>query len=56
MRVYRKDWDEDTYYEIKYVRYGKQNQPKYYAVKYRGGELASHKFEKIKGAQKRGIW
>ena len=56
MRVFRKDWPENTYYHIQYVRVGKQNNPKYYAVKYTDGELSSHKFERIKGAQKRGIW
>ena len=56
MRVFRKSWPEDSYWQVWKVQMTSEKAGRVYGVRYWKGELLSSKIDKINGASKRGIW
>ena len=56
MRVYRKSWPENCYWQIWSTHMTSEKTARIYGVKYWNGKLISQSIDKINGANKRGIW
>ena len=56
MKVFRKTWPENCFWEVHYDVLKKNKPAKLYGIKFWNGEMMKSKVEKIPGANKRGIW
>ena len=56
MRVFKKTWPENCYWEVYHVTKKSDKAAQFYGVKYWDGERASSSIAKIPGRSKRGIW
>jgi hypothetical protein len=56
MKVYRKNWPENCYWEVYYAHMRSVKTGRLYGIKYWQGERISNKIDKIPGVMKRGIW
>jgi len=56
MKVYRKTWPENCYWEVYYAHMRSVKTGRLYGIKYWQGERISDKIDKIPGVMKRGIW
>ena len=56
MKVFKKTWPEDCYWEIYYAHMRSVKTGRLYGIKYWQGERISNKIDKIPGVLKRGVW
>ena len=56
MKVFRKTWPENTYWQVMHVEMTSEKTAKFFGIKYENGKLCSTKVDKIPGVAKRGIW
>ena len=56
MKVWRKTWPANSYWQVMHAEHRPQKNTKLYGVLYWDGELKSGAMDKIRGASKRGCW
>jgi hypothetical protein len=56
MKVYRKTWPENSYWEVYYANMTAAKAGRLYGIKFWQGERISNKIDKIPGVMKRGVW
>ena len=56
MRVFKKSWPDNCYWEINYAHMRSVKTGRLYGIQYWNGERKSNKIDKIPGVLKRGVW